>query len=851
MNFRLYQKVVAVALFSCVIAKGAEKVPQPQQKFVQTYCTDCHDADTNEGELNLDHDQLDWNSAKTLKHWEDVYTMVSRGMMPPEDYDQPTTEERALLLSWLDQQLFKHNRIGGTPMRRLNKREYLNTVRTLFGMSDFELPGSFPQDNESHGFDTMSESLVISPSHFEAYAETATSIADYLLPPPQAEQKPKLWTVTPQDMAISYSSAYIIDGAMRLASGGATATRNASWPTKFEAPASGTYKVTLTLSTKNSPAQELPQFALSTRSSQRNGKERSLKEFDVQPGSAQTFELEADLFKGENLVFRYPNAPLDYEQTSYKEFLLKELTKNPKLGAAWAKVGDVPRGGNGWARVKQHMEDPDLDISEFTPGSEQIKKAVASIFKDKVKSGETLVYKYFEEGPNIGIHQVKINGPFQLIEDQNSVRQQQVSNKFLGKVVSDSSNRSLNKFLTQSLTHAFRRPATKHEVALYSALVKQQVASGFRLEDGLHLAIRTSLLSPSFLYRERGRGELDHYELASRLSYFLTSNLPDAQLLSHAASGDLSNHDILRNEVLRILKTSVNKKQFASDFTSQWLDTNLLDNLMPDPALFKNFNDSHRRTMKAEVESTFEEILKKNLPATDFIDPDFIYTDKIIGKEIYDLAIATKTKSTKFQRYEIPRGSKNGGVLSMAAVMMATANGVDTQPVLRGVWVLENILGTPPPAPPKAVPALAPDVSGTTGPRERLAAHMADASCARCHREIDPLGFVLENYDAIGRWRANYAGKGKKKGPAVDAAGTLPGGTKLNDVTDLKKWLVDHPEYFTNCIANKLLTYATGRPLNFRERKLVEAIAANNIQQGNHFQDLLLDLIDSEIFKAR
>ncbi|PHR94522.1 MAG: hypothetical protein COA78_32170 [Blastopirellula sp.] len=851
MNTRLYLKVVAVALFSCAITTGAEKVPGPQYQFVQTYCTDCHDADTNEGELNLDHGQFDWNSGKTLKHWEDVYTMVSRGMMPPEDSDQPTAAERAILLSWLDQQLFKHNHIGGTPMRRLNKREYLNTVRTLFGMSNFELPGSFPQDTESHGFDTMGEALVISPSHFEAYAETATNIADYILPPAQAEQKPKSWTVTPQDMAISYSSAYIIDGAMRLASGGATATRNASWPTKFEAPASGTYKITLTLSTKNPPEDELPQFALAAQASERNGKERLLKKFDVQSGNAQTFEIEADLFQGENLLFRYPNAPLDYEQASYKDFLIKELTKNPKIAAAWKKVGDVPRGGNGWARVKKQMENPDLDISEFTPGSEQIKKVAASIFKDKVKSGETIVYKYFEEGPNIGIHQVKIDGPFQLIEDQNSVRQKHTSKKFLGKVVSEPSDQSLEEFLTRYLTSAFRRPASKPEVAIYTALVNQQLASGYRLEDGLHLAIRTSLLSPSFLYRERGRGELDQYELAARLSYFLTSNAPDAQLLAHAASGDLSDKDILRTEVLRILKNSAIKKQFASDFTSQWLDTNLLDNLMPDPALFKKFSDKHRATMKAEVESTFQEILEKNLPVTDFIDPDFIYTDKIIGKEIYELAIAAKTKSSKFQRYDIPRGTKNGGVLSMAAVMMATANGVDTQPVLRGVWVMENILGTPPPAPPKAVPALPPEVDGSAGPRERLAAHTTDASCARCHREIDPLGFVLENYDAIGRWRTNYASKGKKKGPAVDAAGTLPGGTKLEDVTDLKKWLVEHPEYFTNCIANKLLTYATGRPLNFRERKVIEAIAAKNIQQGNHFQDLLLDLIDSEIFKAK
>ncbi|MEQ9411389.1 MAG: DUF1588 domain-containing protein [Fuerstiella sp.] len=240
-----------------------------------------------------------------------------------------------------------------------------------------------------------------------------------------------------------------------------------------------------------------------------------------------------------------------------------------------------------------------------------------------------------------------------------------------------------------------------------------------------------------------------------------------------------------------------------------------------------------------------------------------MFTDSEVGWDIYALADFKPTKGAKISkqqrnrlvRVDIPRHGRHGGLLSMSAPMMATANGVDTQPVLRGVWVLDNIMGAPPPEPPDAVPALTPDITSATTVRERLAAHMTDRSCAVCHREIDPLGFALESFDPVGRWRDHYPvfreEDGKTiidDGPEVETDGVMPDGTKLKDVRDLKQWLVEHPEVFAGFLSEKLLTYATGRRMNYRERRIIATLVHEQLANNLRFQDLMVTLISSEIF---
>jgi hypothetical protein len=845
----------------------ADPIPVKQLDFIGNYCLDCHDEDTAKGDLNLEIEKVDWSSATVRHHWEDLFTRVQRHKMPPpKKKTQPTPAERTAFLTWLDGVLMDKSPIGGAPMRRLNRREYLQSMRTIFDGIDVELPGSFPQDVSAHGFDTNAKELVVSPSHLEAYAESAIMAADRLFPPELPTPEPKAWQVPPADLTISYSSSTLIDGAMRLASSG-NKTRNATWPTKFSAPASGIYRVKITLSAKKPPASAPPEFQLGAHSPYlKGGRDRALESFTVTTEEPEVMEAEVTLYSGETLLFSYANAPLNYEKSKglYRPFLEKELAANPRLAAAWAKVKKVPRGGNGWARVKEVMKtDKTLKAGKYAAGSEALEKVVKAMIGNSVSSGETIVYKYFEEGPNLGIHNLEISGPHELIEDDRNRKQKNLQSAFLGKEGRKTDDASIRAVLSRHLLLTFRRPVDAAEIEPYLALVKQELDAGKRIDEGYHLAIRASLTSPKFIYRERG-DTLDAYELASRLSYFLSGRQPDDKLLVVAASGKLGKSEIFRRSAQSMLKRKHLTTAFIRDFTGQWLDTNELDTLMPDPKLFPNFTNAHLRVMKQEVELTFDEILTKNRPAIDFINPDFIYTDPSLGMHLYQLAEFQPRRPTakgrpqripspgKLKRVAIKRGQRRGGLLTMPAVMTATANGVDTQAVVRGVWVLENLIGMPPPEPPKAVPALPPDISGAKSPKEILAAHTKSPSCASCHEDIDPVGFVLENLDAVGRWRTSYPTRSsKKKTIPVDATGQLPDGTKLQDVRDLKKWLAANPHHFTNCLSQKLLEYATGRHLNYRERKIVGEICDKNLKANRGFQDLLLDLIDSEVFRAR
>jgi hypothetical protein len=278
------------------------------------------------------------------------------------------------------------------------------------------------------------------------------------------------------------------------------------------------------------------------------------------------------------------------------------------------------------------------------------------------------------------------------------------------------------------------------------------------------------------------------------------------------------------------------------------------------------FYDQDRRAMIAETELFFTEMLEENHPLVNFIDPDFSYRNANLNK-IY----GGDLQGSEMQRVALERGGKHGGVLGLASVMMATANGVDTQPILRGVWLLENVLGSPTPPPPADIPAIAPDTSGARSMREQLNAHRADVSCARCHNRIDPLGMALENFDPVGRWRDHYpvytkpedgakrlkeefyANKGPatRRGPAIDATGQLPDGTRLESVIDLKRYLVENMDLFTTCLTEKLLVFATGRPLSFGDRRVVEQIVHQLDPDQHGLRDLIVALVKSESFRTK
>ena len=499
-------------------------------------------------------------------------------------------------------------------------------------MNDFKLPGNFPPDNSAHGFDNQGADLVLAGSHLEAMAEAATSIADlFFLPPPSAPPAREVIAL-PDELTISYSSACLIDGAMRLASSGGNLRRHATWPSRFAAPATGKYliEITATASKNASLPAELEASAMTDVTS----KSRLLHQLQFDNPETETQTFEARLEKGETVTLRYTNGAIDYEnKPAYQELLSKLFDDEPRLAAAWHAVGQPARGGSGWARVVEQLKDPDLNAAPFIEQKSKREAIVKRMVRDSVKSGETIVYRYFEKGPFLGINQLKINGPIEVYADKEETLRLQRRNNLTAGLSGQSSGPEIEAFLTQFLSKTFRRPATDHEITAYTALIQQEQKRTNSIDRGLHLAIRSALLSPAFLYRNIGPGELADNELASRLSYFLSSKPPDAKLQKVANEGKLNSSEVLASQAKRLSSSNT----FAVDFTRQWLGLDALDHLMPDRRLISNFKAVHKTSMMSEVQLTFQHVLNNNLPVHDLVTPDFLFTDEHLGWQLYGL----------------------------------------------------------------------------------------------------------------------------------------------------------------------------------------------------------------------
>ncbi len=850
-----------------------EPLPDLAYDFISEYCINCHDDDSAKGDMVLDGDSINWSDWHDAERWTKVHAMLESGDMPPEKEDQPSATERAALLDWLDTTLTENVQPGGTVIRRLNRQEYEQTVSDTLGIP-FSVPNSFPPDTEFHGFDNIGEGLILSPPLMEQYVHLATAAADLLLPPAKKTKEiaSQSYPIGPGDFTLNFTTGHEIDGILRMVDSRAPLARSSVWPNRFEARASGIYEVEVDLSAFKATQGHVPIVHLLARNTansafQKTYELKTLATFKVDSDAPQTFRASVSLERGETVVIHYENGPVagdqvwvqtGQEKTKYEAYiaqlLLDAFREDPALGAAWMKVGYERsfRGWSWWDKIEKALQQGDLDVASFDPESPEVKAFADQMSKRGTNTVETIDCMHFFKGPGVDIHQMTFTGPTRLIDDEATLAQKKRTGRFL-KGRDGRDDRSYTQAtLRPTLDKAFRRPVSDAQLEKYVSIALTHIEKGHSFEEGLHLALRASLCSPRFLFREYREGPMDTFDLAARLSYFLTTGPPDAILRKHAKEGTLNDPAVLEAQTRRLLQHN-KVKFFLDSFTGQWLDLRLLPQIMPDTRLL-NWTEKDLDAITAETELFVSEILRENHPLETFIDPDFIYLNKRNAK-LYDIKFANTEEMT---RVEIPRGGLRGGLLTQASVLMATANGVDTQPVLRGAWMLENIFGQPTPPPPSNVPAIEPDTTGAKSIRELLDRHKEDASCASCHLRIDPPGFALENFDPIGRWREFYPVYEKKgdkiitlDGLPVDSASVMPDGTPLADALDLKRYLSENIDIFSRCLSDKLLTYATGRPMNYGDHKVIERVVADVAAQGNGFADLIVALVQSESFRNR
>ena len=403
----------------------------------------------------------------------------------------------------------------------------------------------------------------------------------------------------------------------------------------------------------------------------------------------------------------------------------------------------------------------------------------------------------------------------------------------------------LNRFAAR----AFRRPVQSDKLDRLASLVEDTVETGSSFEDGILLAVQAILCSPQFIYMIEEPGELDDFAIATRLSYFLWSSMPDDELLAVADRGELHEPDVLRQQTLRLLDDR-RCGDFVSRFAGQWLGVREVGIMQPDKELFPDYDEELENAMRQETITFFAEILEHNLSIFEFIGSEFTMLNERLAKH-YGIP---GVQGRHFRRVTLRPADHRGGVLGHAGILTITSDGVRSSPVVRGVWILNNLLGSPPSPPPANVPDLEPDTRGTRTIREELARHREIESCNSCHRKIDPLGFALENYDAIGRWRTHYpAGldteaSGKSVSVPVDAGDIMANGERFRDIDEFKNLLLKRKSEFRRCLIRKLLTYATGRGLDLMDRSAVDKIASKATANGDLFRDLIVDVVASEPF---
>ncbi len=691
-------------------------------------------------------------------------------------------------------------------MRRLNQTEYANTVRDLLRV-DVDLEGVLPVDLAAGGFDTSAQTLHFSSYLLDSYLAAANRVLDAAFAggPRPAQVKRRIDPRTEISTRRQDVYRHLDDGVAIFGSDLASNIQIVFW--KFLTRARGKYRFRISAYAYQSEQRVL--FHVNGGTDNLADPPYLIDYFEVPPGKPTVVEFVEEMEAGRNirLLVDTEVRPRDLQRdggaASYK---------GPGLVVQWVDI-EGPLGDS-WPPPSYRLLFGDL--------------------------------------------------PQARVADHPDHRE----------VVSQQPLADAEKILREFTRRAFRRAVTDADIQPFLDRVRAKLDENYSFDRALRVGLKAVLVSPNFLFlRERVRpadtsnsprdlaqpGKLDDFSLASRLSYFLWSSMPDEELFQLAEQGKLHRSEVLREQVERMLHDA-KAKAFTENFAGQWLGLREIDATLPDRQLYPEYDELLRASMLKEVYLFFEEVLRRDLSLANFVSSDF----SIINGRLADHYGIAGVEGLGFRKVSLPTSSHRGGVITMAAILKVTANGTTTSPIVRGAWVLDRLLGTPPPRPPAGVEAVEPDIRGATTIRDQLAKHRQVAACAVCHVQIDPPGFALENFDVIGGWREHYRSIGQgepvtvagkrvryKHGPPVDAADVLSDGRRFRNIDEYQQLLLSDRDQLARALAIKLLTYATGVAPTTADRPKVEAIIES--VRGKHygFRSLVHEVVQSELFQNK
>lgn len=766
----------------------------PASDFLASHCRKCHTGEKPKGEFDLASLTTDFSDKANRERWLKVLEQVKAGTMPPKEIARPPRERVEAVADWISRQAAASQAAEGrVVLRRLNRGEYQNTVRDLLDV-EVDLKDLLPEDTATDGFDNSAEGLHVSSFLLASYLEAADRVLDLAIA--NGSRPPainKRYSIKDEGAVKPMGSVYRhVEDGVAIFS---------SW-------VSANIQVTLW------------QFG---------SRQRGQYRFRI---SAYGFQTDKPI------MFHVLAGPLN---AAAQQELVDYFTVPP----GEPKVVEFVR-----------LLEPQQTIRIVTDGLGATPPTVEKVGTDKY------------DGPGLVVQWVDVEGP--LLESWpppshrrlfGELPQERAKDSDRFEVVSQAPLADAEQILKDFTRRAFRRAVTDEDIKPFLARVQTKLEQGDSFEQALRVGLKSVLLSPHFLYlRERnvkaGQARLDDFALASRLSYFLWSSLPDEELLALAEQGKLHEPAELRQQVERMLRDR-KASAFTENFAGQWLSLRSIDATMPDSMLYPEHDDVLQVSMVKEVLLFFEEVLRNDLSLTNFTASDFSLLN---GRLARHYGIPGVAGELEFQKVALPPESHRGGLMTMAAVLKVTANGTTTSPILRGNWVLDRILGTPPPKPTVEIEAIEPDIRGATTIREQLAKHRHDAACASCHVKIDPPGFALENFDVIGGWREHYrsigegtpvAGRRYLNGPTVDAADVLPDGRRFRNIDEYKQLLLQDKDQLARALAEKLVTYATGAAPSAAERPEIEGIVARVRDKDYGFRSLVHEVVQSQIFQRK
>jgi len=811
--------------------------------FLQNHCVSCHGPEKQKGRLRLDTLSNNFADPAVAAKWAEVVKALNAHEMPPEGEPQPKPEVSGKVADWLAAELGHAEILKRTTrvvLRRMNRAEYNNTIRDLVGV-DFNPADKFPEDPPAGGFDNIGQALSISPMQVELYYAAARQILDRALV--EGAQPPAIqWRFEPEENTLGGDRLRVKrDGNNILLNDGQNPTENGftvihheSWNKgvgfrDFKVPAEGEYVI------RWRAAGRVPTRASVVASARAILEKRRDEQTAKNPQAKEHHErqLENDL--------RHFEAYRSYDYGPPRVKLTQDLGGTPSV------VGEL-----------------DIDAPESAPKTYEVRA-----YFTKQSAGVQLAYAYsvprslenfWMQGrdefarPELLLDWIELEGPLHPQWPPASHR----------RVLFDSPNKEKDEkayareILTRFMTRAYRRPARPEEVATKLVLFEKQRAEKPSFVEALKVPLAAVLASPHFLYLVEPEApsaqlrKLDAFELASRLSYFLWSSMPDDELFRLAASGELLKPAVLGMQASRMI-ADPKSEAFVKNFAGQWLGLRKVGTNPPAANLYPEYDRHLEVSMIRETEGFFAEILRRDLDARHLIKSDFVTINERLAR-FYGIA---GVKGDAIRRVPAPPEAHRGGLVTQASIQSITSNGTRTSPVVRGVWVLRTLLGSDPGLPVANVGEIASKVPGIDKAtvRQRLAIHREQASCARCHDKIDPLGLALENYNAAGEWRDReghgHEGRIGADDPIIDASAKMPDGTEFKGVEGLQAQLLKKEDLFLTTLASQLYTYGLGRELGFSDRPTVRASVEAMKRNKYMLRALLLTIVQSGLFTTK